>query len=103
MEVIIGGRQAGKTREAVKLWQRHDYDGILVVIDYKERARIIAQYFIPEEFRDRIMTSESYAWERKRLNKLYIDNADMILARLFRGTPEVITTSGQATILHGGR
>lgn len=106
MDIVIGNRQAGKTHEAVKIWKDNGYDGLLVVISATERHRIIGTYDIPPEYRYRIVLAMDFPHIRERssvLRKLYIDNADMIFHDLYWGTPEVITTSGQATILHGGR
>lgn len=96
MDLLITGRQMGKTEQLVQRMKQHK-DAILLVHNWNEAVRISEQYEIPE---NRIINAHSALQGalrgRTRSSLVLIDNLDMILDQLF-GPIELatMTRSGQ--------
>ena len=93
MRVEIAPRQSGKTTKLIK-WLNESNKRILITFSVKEADRISQDFKID---RKRVLTWDEYFGKKKTLgteiDKVSIDNIDLILQGLFRERIEKITFS----------
>lgn len=104
MDVVIGGRQTGKTSWMIDLFLDTP-DSIILTIDAAERDRIRDlvgnQYQAPERMRDIVTVTAYRARGYDSLRPVYIDNVDLVLQSFLNVHPDVVTATGtHATTLY---
>lgn len=96
MEIINRPRRTGKTYEIVKLFLK-DKKAILLVMNQKDKDRIIKDYAIPKDREFQILFWGEMDHSREKFDgmkgHLYIDNVDAFLSLYFHKEVKVVTSS----------
>ena len=102
MDVIVTGRQMGKTDAIVK-WLKSNPDHMLIVFSYQRKTELVDTYELTKEQAERIFTANLPNRIRgaKIRAKIAIDDADVILQRMY-GPIEMITMTGILKELNNG-
>lgn len=97
MEMINRPRRTGKTYEIVKRFLK-DKKALLLVMNQREKERIIRDYIIPKDREFQIIPwGDIVSYNREMLTgfdgHLYIDNIDLFLMQYFHREVKVVTSS----------
>ena len=97
MQMIVMNRRAGKTTRMVTALKEQP-NSILIVINDRERVRIVEDYKLDWKDAERILTPKM-ARDRlrfgKRPAKVFADNIDMILTEFLGVLPDVATYTAE--------